>query len=246
MVSERLSDQLAAWVTAQIEAGVWTPGQRLPTEQQLAATHGVSRTVVREAMHQLRSQGLLIARQGSGVFVAPPAVNRPLAFDPSVLGSIDAVAQIVEVRGAIEGEIAGLAAERATPAQVAALRRALDAIEAAAAAGQDGVEEDLSFHRLIAQATGNPQFSRLLGFLEQYLREAMRVTRANEARRLDFAAAVRAEHAAIVDAIAAGDPLAARQAAAAHMRQGARRLERGGVVAPRNPPQQRPSGPRDE
>jgi GntR family transcriptional repressor for pyruvate dehydrogenase complex len=62
------------------------------------------------------------------------------------------------------------------------------------AAGGDGVEEDLAFHRSMAEATGNPQFTRLLAFLEHYLHDAMRVTRANEARRPDFMDAVRVEH----------------------------------------------------
>jgi GntR family transcriptional regulator, transcriptional repressor for pyruvate dehydrogenase complex len=226
----RLSDRLAALLAEQVSAGGLAPGDRLPTEQQLAELHGVSRTVVREAVHQLKSQGLLISRQGSGVYVAPPATNKPLAFDPEVLESIAAVAQIVEVRRALEGEIAALAAERATPQQIAAIRQALATIETAVAAGGDGVDQDLALHRAIAEASGNPQFGRLLGFLEQYLREAMRVTRGNEARHRVFADAVRSEHSALVEAIAAGDAEAARRAAAGHMVQAARRLEIAGVL----------------
>ena len=228
----RLSDQLAVALSAQLTDGRLAPGDRLPTEQQLAAAHGVSRTVVREAVHQLRSQGLLLSRQGSGVYVADAAAHRPLSFDPAVLGSIDAVVQVVEVRRALEGEIAALAAARATRAQVAGLKRALQAIDAATAAGGDGVAEDLAFHHTVAQACGNPQFARLLGFVEQHLREAMRVTRGNEARRRDFADAVRAEHLAVVHDIAAGDVPAARAAAVQHMQHAAARLVAAGVVKP--------------
>lgn len=226
----RLSDRLAAMLAGQLEQGVLRPGDRLPTEPQLAARHGVSRTVVREAVHQLRSRGLLVSRQGSGVFVAEPPQHRPLAFDPKVLDSIGSVVHVVEVRRAIEGEIAALAAQRATRADIAAMRRALAAIDAAAKAGRDGVDEDLALHRAIAAATGNPQFALLLGFLEQYLREAMKVTRANEARDLRFMVAVCAEHKAIVDAIAAHDAAAARRAATHHMARAAVRLEQGGVI----------------
>ncbi len=235
LVADRLSDRLAAYLAGQIESGALLPGDRLPTEPQLAGAHGVSRTVVREAVHQLRSHGLLVSRQGSGVFVAAPAPHHALAFDPTVLESMAAVVQIVEVRRAVEGEIAALAAQRATRAQVAALRRALAAIDAAVKAGGDGVAEDLAFHRAIADASGNPQFSLLLGFLEQYLREAMRVTRGNEARYEEFMDAVRAEHHAIVDAIAARDEKTARRAATEHMRRAARRLEEGGVIEPPRP-----------
>ena len=232
IATQRLSDQLADRLAAQVASRTLRPGDRLPTEQQLAAAHGVSRTVVREAVHQLKSRGLLRSRQGSGVFVAEAAAQQPLSFDPTVLDSMAAVVQVVEVRRALEGEIAALAAERATPTGVAALRRALKALDAAVAAGGDGVAEDLAFHRAIAQATGNPQFQSLLGFLEQYLREAMRVTRGNEARRHDFAEAVRAEHHALVDAIAAGDAAAARRAAVRHMQRAASRLVAGGVLEP--------------
>jgi len=228
---QRLSDQLAAALAARVASGDLAPGERLPTEQQLAQAHGVSRTVVREAVHQLKSQGLLRSRQGSGVFVTDGATQRPLSFDPTVLESMDAVVQVVEVRRALEGEIAALAAERATRRDVATLRQVLKAIDAAAAAGRDGVAEDLAFHQAVARATGNPQFERLLGFLEQYLREAMRVTRGNEARHRDFADAVRAEHLSLVDAIARGDAAAARRAAVRHMQHAAQRLVAGGVVA---------------
>src|ERR1700712_4138180 len=85
LVIDRLSDRLAARLQQQIDGGVLAPGDRLPTEQQLAASHGVSRTVVREAVHQLKSKSLVQSRQGSGVFVAQRPVNQPLAFDPSVL-----------------------------------------------------------------------------------------------------------------------------------------------------------------
>lgn len=242
--ASRLSDRLAALLADQVQAGALAPGDRLPTEQQLSERHGVSRTVVREAVHQLKSRGLLISRQGSGVYVAPPALNQPLAFDPSVLESMEAVAHVVEVRRALEGEIAALAAARATRAQVAGLRRAQRAIEAAVAAGGDGVEQDLALHRAIADASGNPQFGRILGFLEQYLREAMRVTRGNEARHRRFAEAVRDEHKALVDAIALRDATTARRIATAHMEQAAHRLEVAGVLA--GPPGRKPKAAKDK
>lgn len=230
LVADRLSDRLAQRLMAQIESGHWPPGARLPTEPQLAATHGVSRTVVREAVHQLKSRALLISRQGSGVYVAQTPLHQPLAFDSSVLESVQAVVHVVEVRRVLEGEIAALAAERATRSQIAGLRRALKAIDAAVAAGRDGVAEDLAFHRVIGEATGNPQFQLLLGFLEQYLREGMRITRGNEARRIDFMQAVQHEHRAIVDAIAERDPVAARRHATQHILHGERRLVEGGVI----------------
>ncbi len=227
---DRLSDRLASILASQIELGKLRPGDRLPTEAHLANAHGVSRSVVREALHLLRSRGLLRSRQGSGAFVQPPSTTQPLVFDSRVLTSPLSVVQVVEVRRALEGEMAALAAERATATQVRSMRMALKALDAATAAGADGVAEDLLFHRKIAEATGNPQFGLFIGFIEQYLRDAMRVTRANEARRSDFANAVRAEHADIVQAIAEHDSARARRMATRHMKRAVLRLSEGGVT----------------
>ncbi len=222
---ERLSDRVAGQLARRIDRGELGPDQRLPTEQQLAERFGVSRTVVREAVSRLKSMGLVVSRQGAGVFVAPRGQARPLAFDPSVLQSLESVVHVVEVRRALEGEVAALAAQRITPAKARALRAALQKLDAAVADGADGVEEDLAFHRCIAQATGNPQFERLLAFLEQYQRDAMRVTRTNESMHGAFMRAVNREHEAIARAVIAGDAVAARRAAVRHMVNAAVRIE---------------------
>ena len=152
-----LADQLADRLAEQVQGGALAPGDRLPTEAQLAADHGVSRSVVREAVHRLKSRGLLHSRQGSGVYVAAPAPHQPLQFDPAVLESVHAVVHVVEVRRVLEGEVAALAAERATRAQVAGMRRALAAIDAATDAGQDGVAEDLAFHLSLIHISPRPR-----------------------------------------------------------------------------------------
>lgn len=230
LVAERLSDRLAALLSERIRGGGLAPGDRLPTEAQLSADHRVSRATVREAVHQLKSLGLVVSRQGAGVFVAPPPAHRPLDFDPQVLEDVGAVLQVVEIRRVLETEMAAFAAQRATRHQVAALKRSLAAIDRAVGEGRDGVAEDMAFHRTIAESCGNPQFGRILGFLGQYLHEAMKVTRGNEARRADFMQQVREEHQAMVEAIAARDAAGARRAALRHIVNGERRLEEGGVV----------------
>lgn len=243
LVSERLSDRLANLLEDEVGTGALKPGDRLPTEAQLALRHGVSRTVVREAVHQLKSRGLLRSRQGSGVYVAPTPLNQALAFDPSVLDSMTTVIQVVELRRVLEGEIAALAAERATRAQIRQIKRALLAIDEAMRRGHDGVDEDMAFHRSIAEATGNPQFTRLLAFLEQYLREAMRVTKGNESRREDFMQQVRLEHRAIFAAIETQDAELARRCAVLHLQRGQWRLEVGGMMTDRAPPARRTRSP---
>lgn len=219
----RLADQVAATLETEIRAGRLAEGEKLPTEQSLVQQFGVSRTVVREAISRLRSLGLVDARQGSGMFVIKPDFE-PLQFDPQTSASIEAVLQIVEVRRALEAEVADLAAQRRQPADVTAIRRALLAIDEAVAAGRDGVPEDVAFHRAIAQAAGNPFLIRTLDYLSQFLQDATRVTRANEARNARFSAEVLQEHQALLAAIEAGDPPAARAAAARHMHNAAARI----------------------
>jgi len=121
------------------------------------------------------------------------------------------------VRRALEAEVAALAAERRSASDLRAIEQAVKALDQAVQSGGDGVAEDVNFHRAIAEATRNPFLIQTLGYLSQFMHGATRVTRANEARRGDFAAAVRSEHQAILQAVQAGDPHQARLAAAAHM-----------------------------
>ncbi len=222
---QRLTDRLAALLMQRIESGDLGPDQRLPTEQRLSEQFGVSRTVVREAISQLKSIGLLTSRQGAGVFVAPSNRARPLAFDPTVLHSMEAVLQVVEVRRGLEADVAELAARRITPDKSRAILDALAELEACPALGTAGVEADLRFHRSIARATDNPHYERLLGFLEQYQRDAMRVTRTNESLDSGYMAQVQREHRAIAEAVTRGDAVAAREAAMRHMANAAHRIE---------------------
>ena len=221
----RLSEQVAHQLAAGIEAGRFDAGHKLPTEAALAQQFKVSRTVVREAISRLKSLGLVDSRQGSGVFVSARARFAPLDFDANSAGSRAAVIQMAEVRRGLEAEAASIAAQRRTTADLKRLKQTVVALERAVQSGGDGVEQDLAFHRAIALATHNPFLMGTLDYLAQFMRGAIGVTRANEARRADWSNQVRSEHAAVVVAIEAGDPGRARQAAARHMNNAIRRLE---------------------
>jgi GntR family transcriptional regulator, transcriptional repressor for pyruvate dehydrogenase complex len=220
-----LSDQVSRQLAQHIRAGRHAPGEKLPSEASLTAQLGVSRTVVREAMSHLKSQGLVQARQGSGVYVALSQPFEPLNFDARLTQSKTALTDMMAVRRALEAEAAALAAQRCSTADKATIRATLKALNQAVKQGQDGVEEDLLFHRSIAQAAHNPFFLGTLDYLAQFTRRALRVTRANEARRADFTKEVRAEHAAMAAAVLAGDSTGARLAASAHLQGAVLRLE---------------------
>jgi DNA-binding FadR family transcriptional regulator len=224
-----LSDTVAQQLLKQIEKGAFAQAGKLPTEAMLAEEFGVSRTVIREAISRLKNEGVVEPRQGSGVFVVERAGIRPLRIDYAEAVEPGAVVQILALRRAIEAEVASEAATRRTSADMTAIDAALAKIDAAVAEGEDGVAEDVAFHRAIAVATGNPYFLKTLTFLNQYLEAGTVVTRRNEALRADFSRQVREEHAAIVAAIRAGDPMAARNAACTHMYNAARRLAEAGI-----------------
>ncbi|MBU0588156.1 MAG: FadR family transcriptional regulator [Gammaproteobacteria bacterium] len=219
-----LSDQVADALVAEIKAARIHPGDKLPTEAALAAQFQVSRTVVREAVSRLKSLGLVDSRQGSGVYVKSAGFS-PLNFDARHAVSKQAVIQMVEVRRALEAEVAGLAAQRRSKADVKRIRQCIQALDKAVRAGGDGVDEDVQYHRAIAETARNPFLIGTLEYLGQFLRGATRVTRANEARRADFARQVKDEHDMIYRAIEAGDAAAARQAAAQHMNNAILRIE---------------------
>ncbi|GAO23555.1 GntR family transcriptional regulator [Alicycliphilus sp. B1] len=131
---------------------------------------------------------------------------------------------MAELRRPLESEVAALAAERRTPQDLARIRAAIGALDEAVAAGQGGAEQDLAFHLAVAEAAHNPFLIGTLQYLHGLLQGAIRVTRANEARRDDFAREVAREHERIAQAIEAGDPVAAREAAKTHMDNAIRRI----------------------
>lgn len=217
---ERVTDALLAL----IRSGTYPPKSRLPSEAQMGRQFAVSRTVIREAISRLKSMGLVESRQGSGVFVREAGPDTPFHIDPSVVDSIQQVLQVAELRRSLESEVAALAAERASAAQVAEIGACLAAIDEDVARGGDGVAPDIEFHRSIVRATGNPHFLALWDFLSQYLKGTIRLTRAWEARRDETRQQVMLEHRAIYQAIVRKDAEAARAAARKHMEMSSHRI----------------------
>ncbi|WP_284075594.1 FadR/GntR family transcriptional regulator [Herbaspirillum aquaticum] len=223
-----LADHVTSVLAQQIRSGEFAPDARLPSEMELTERFSVSRTVIREAISRLKSEGLVGSRRGSGTVVLPVTQATPFRLDLNVddgRDSIQAVLRVIELRRGVEGEMAALAAQRRTRAQNLAIQQALQAIDAAAAAGRDGVQEDFAFHAAISNASHNPLYTSLVQFLSQFLHAAIRVARMNEARSNEFVQQVRAEHAALAQAINDGNAEAARAAALRHMEQSAQRLQ---------------------
>jgi len=219
-----LVEELAALVRDDILSGRLGPGDQLPTEKELIETMNVSRTVVREAVAQLRAEGLVTTRQGLGAFVATDALVRPLRFEPDS-GSVESLLKLTELRLAIELEGAALAALRATPGQLARIGTATAEFVAAAERDGSAAEEDFQFHLAIAEATQNVHFPRMITFLGQYIipRKAGVIEAPHDAQYIHKMCG---EHQAIADAVQARDPEAARAAVRVHLGGSRDRLER--------------------
>lgn len=219
-----MPDRVTQALLELIRSGTYPAKSRLPSEAEMAQRFGVSRTVIREAVSRLKSEGLVESRQGAGVFVREVGMDTPFRIDPGVVDSIQAVLQLAELRRGLEAEIAALAAERGSKTQIAEINARLMAIDEAVDAGGDGVEADMEFHRSIARATGNPHFLALWDFLGKFLKGTVAITRAWEAQKVETRSQVEDEHRAIYEAIAARDVEAARAAARRHMEMASHRI----------------------
>jgi GntR family transcriptional regulator, transcriptional repressor for pyruvate dehydrogenase complex len=211
-----LAHALIARLTADITSGKIRPGGRLPTEQELIAATGVSRTVVREAVAALRADGLVITRQGAGAFV-PANARRPFRVDFDQLSSLHEVLAVMELRTGIEVEAAGLAADRASPAQLRKIVECLALIDAALKRGEDAIDQDFALHCSIADATGNPQFRRLLEHLGRFIIPRQTIPGGPGLSRRVYGETFQREHRDIVHAIQNGAVAPARAAMRRHL-----------------------------
>ncbi|MFE6287274.1 FadR/GntR family transcriptional regulator [Streptomyces sp. NPDC057877] len=200
---------------AMIAEGQLEPGQRLPTERDLATRLGISRSSVREAIRALTVLGVLEARHGSGIYVTQLKAGDLLETFGVVadLSRGPRLVELLEIRRTLESTATALAAARITPARLAEVERHLTAMNTT-----DDPERvlahDLAFHREIAAAAGNETLAALLEGLSSRTFRA-RVWRGyQEEGAFDR---TRREHAAIHRALTARDPEAARTAAAAHV-----------------------------
>ncbi|HWL80994.1 MAG TPA: FadR/GntR family transcriptional regulator [Roseomonas sp.] len=219
-----LAATLAQRLREEILSGRFAVGDKLPTEQSMAASYGVSRPIVREAIGRLKHDGLVTTRQGAGAFVAEQRELVSFRLDVTDFGNADEIRNIVELLMAVEAAATGHAATRRSAAELEAIGGRLRAMQAVIDRGEPGVDEDVAFHRAIIEASGNPFFRDLSEFLDRRVRAFIRAARANTARRHGLTQVVQREHEAIFEAIAAGDPVAARKAAENHLVQAAKRL----------------------
>lgn len=201
-----------------IASGEIQPGQKLPTERALIGEFGVSRTVVREAIAGLRADGLVVARQGAGVFVLEPREAIPsLPHFPSGLDRISSIIEALELRCAVEIEAAALAADRSSPAQQMRIREAFAAFVLALDRGERAENADFAFHLSIADATNNKLFRDVLESLGKRTIPRSQIGDIGVVPP-EYLQKIRGEHRDIVEAICSSNPEAASAAMRVHLR----------------------------
>lgn len=228
-------ENLTHGLTERIVSGEYPPGMRLPTELQLQKQWGVSRSVVREAMKVLASQGLVCIEQGRGTFVSHSdtaslttqitlALRRPRGDGaPTAAESVDEWVALLDVRKVLEVAVAERAALHANEDDIQAMQAAIEEMRAQPAEPAGYVDADLAFHHALAEATENSLWSALLGSLNDLLRRYREVS----FRGRESALIAARQHQKILDAVQARDATTAANEMRDHLKRSEQDLKKG-------------------
>jgi GntR family transcriptional repressor for pyruvate dehydrogenase complex len=225
---QALPHRVAAVLGKEISSGELPPGARLPTEQQLTEKFGVSRNVIREAIAQLRADGMIEARQGIGAFVLGPEQRASIRIDGDALKNVNNMERLFELRCILEVEAATLAAARRDASNLEAISAALDRMSGEERWEEGSIDADLAFHREIARATGNEYIHTFISFVCEQIRRSIEYARVTNPLQ-DLIEINVGEHVRIYEALVKGDPEAAGGAMRAHIVGAAQRV---GVTLP--------------
>ena len=221
-----LAQELVTVLSEQIRDGLLKRGDKLPTESAIMEAHGVSRTVVREAISRLQAAGQVETRHGIGTFVLDTPSPSGFRIDPATVVTLRDVLAILELRISLEVESAGLAAQRRSDEQLATMRAAHDALQESAAHASDAVASDFAFHLEIALSTGNRYFTDIMTHLGTSIIPRTRLNSARLAHddHQHYMDRLSREHEEIYEAIARQDSDAARAAMRLHLTNSRERL----------------------
>ena len=170
--SKKIYEEIMEQIESLIVQGGFNPGDKLPSEREMAERLGVSRGSVREALTALAAIGILDIRPGEGTFVASTS-DQDTIEALAMIWSVErnSLAELMEVRRILESEAAALCAARATPEDVRHMELMLDDMKNTAERHEQGVDFDLYFHFAIGQGTGNRVLHRLLNTLDQMMHQ---------------------------------------------------------------------------
>jgi GntR family transcriptional regulator, transcriptional repressor for pyruvate dehydrogenase complex len=223
----RLYEQVANKIETMIVSRHLKPRDRLPSERDLAESFAVSRTVIREAFKLLEARGLIEILTGNGVFVSQldsSVVAKSLGMYLHLQGAMrDSEFKIHELRRILEVEIAGLAAERATAAELDLLWQLLERMGEEALSREQVAMLDLEYHVTLAQATHNEMISLVYEPVIDYLRQQLIAAWQRYDRSPEL---FNQQHRELYEAVRAHDPARARAAMMAHLDYARQLLDR--------------------
>ena len=201
--------------------GGLAPEQKMPSERQLATRLGVSRAVIREALHELQGRGVIETRHGKGSFVARiVSSNEEGEVEGPLLhmfnGHPRTLFDLLEVREQLEGQAAFLAAKRATSQDLHRITRAFSALDETDPLSN--AKPDHSFHQAIVEASHNPVLVHVLNGLKNLMLLTVQASVANLNPREEMRRKITNQHRRIYQAIMARKPDAAKRLAMAHVR----------------------------
>lgn len=233
--SRKLAYALVDAISESIRSCAIRPGDKLPPESVIMGEHGVSRTVVREAMTALQAAGLIETRHGIGSFVRAIPTGLEFRIDAAAILTVRDILAMLELRISLETEAAALAAARRSDTNLDEMRQALAAFQTSLASAGDTVEPDFRFHLQIAYSTGNRYFADIMSHLGTNTIPRTRVdVGQNSAVQMQYLSLVNGEHESIFEAILRRDPEGARAAMRAHLTGSRERLRRAHDVANSN------------
>lgn len=206
--------------------GELQPGDKLPTERELASRFNVSRTSVREALRKLEIKGFIEIKQGSGSFIKT-AESHTLSEELSstiINTEKKLIYEMLELRQALEVECAFLASRRATSVDLERISKALDMMDQGKNDVGLGIQADLSFHLNIVLASHNSIFLQLFQTLSEHMQDTIRATRRQRLEDSERTQETIDEHKRIYLAIASGDANQAKQLMENHITQIRREL----------------------
>ncbi len=207
--SKYRSEQIAERIIKMIEAGDLKPGDKLPSEPELAKQLGISRGILREGMAQLKAQGIITRKPKGGTYILPQRKDVTLTARQAIQAS--SFRNIMEMRAAIEQMAATLVVERATDAELEELREVV--LQTTERPPVDDL--DYYFHYRLVELSGNSIFMSIVDTYFEEIR-AIRDRNLSEPRSREE---VLREHLAILDALCCRDKLAAAMAVETHMKQ---------------------------
>jgi GntR family transcriptional repressor for pyruvate dehydrogenase complex len=218
---EAPSVEIARRLLRYLLSGQLKPGDRLPSERQLAVTLAVGRSSVRDALRPLLLLGILETRQGDGTYLRQPeSMLLPQAVEWGLLLGDHATFDLVEARTYVEIALAELAALRRTDADLERTAAALERMAREGVTSEAFIDADLTFHLSIGQASGNMVLFGTLQSIQSLLRAWItRVLASSGRTRWSYE-----EHVPIFEAIKRGDPAGAAAAMTVHMRSATNRL----------------------